>query len=198
MAGKRDDEEPQGPQGPGGGFGGTGDVGDSDVGEAPAPAPANDGPVVIDEVGTAPEGDYSSGVKAGGWDDIFAPGQSPQPKAQPMGQVPAPPVQQQQPPKPPVIPQAPGGGPAMGETRLSAGEVLAGGRMGQDTYARKGAQGYGAYAGQDFGANLANSKAAAKLSAMDALRFGDIGRQFVQGSSGGADQASPFMQALYQ
>jgi hypothetical protein len=78
---------------------------------------------------------------------------------------------------------------AGGPDRLTAGQVLEGGRSGRDTFARPGSQGFQAFSGQEFNPFLLRPEArgvagGAALSARDALQTGEAGRQVL--SSGGA------------
>lgn len=77
------------------------------------------------------------------------------------------------------------------ENRLTLGQALGGGRMGVDTFARKGAEAYNPFRGQEFGsglnASLGSEEGGAKLSAADAIRFGNAGRRFIQGGAGGKE-----------
>lgn len=75
-----------------------------------------------------------------------------------------------------------------GPKRLSAGQVLEGGRAGKETFARPGNRGYRAFADQEFNPFLLRPEAGAggaKLTVRDALRAGDVGRRFIGGGNTG-------------
>lgn len=70
-------------------------------------------------------------------------------------------------------------------SRLSLGRVLGGGRLGQDTFARMGSgEGRRAFAGQEFGGELSQRQ----IPLRNALRFGNVGRNFTFGSNPGSGQ----------
>jgi hypothetical protein len=92
-----------------------------------------------------------------------------------------------------------------GVDRLTAGQVLEGGRSGRDTFARPGSQGFRAFSGQEFNPFLLRPEAAgvaggAALSARDALQTGDVGRQVISsGGQGGfslGGQDDPFLKDI--
>ena len=101
----------------------------------------------------------------------------------------------------PNVPTEFGSGP----DRLTAGQVLEGGRSGRDTFARPGSQGFRAFSGQEFNPFLLRPEAAgvaggAALSARDALQTGEAGRQVIgSGGQGGfslGGQDDPFLKDL--
>ena len=81
----------------------------------------------------------------------------------------------------PTVPIEFSGGPS----RLSAGQVLEGGRTGIETFARPGSRGYRAFSGQEFNPYFLRPEArmagGAALSMRDALRAGSVGRQVLRG-----------------
>ena len=96
----------------------------------------------------------------------------------------------------PSVPVTPGAGPE----RLTAGQVLEGGRAGRDTFARPGSQGFQPFSGQEFNPFLlrpeAQGVAGGALSARDALQTGDIGRQVIGSGGGFGGGGDPFLKDI--
>lgn len=93
----------------------------------------------------------------------------------------------------PSVPTTPGKGPQ----RLSAGQVLEGGRQGVNTFQRAGTQGFRSFAGQEFNPFLLRPEAtgAGRITAQQALETGAAGRQFI-GGGGGAEAGGQFVDDL--
>lgn len=94
-------------------------------------------------------------------------------------------------------PQATFGG---AENRLTAGNVLEGGRIGVDTFARSGGKAFDPFRGQEFGADLAGATqgqgVGRGITAADALQFGNVGRRLLAGNSS-PTQSDPFLSQLF-